>query len=157
MMIGTVRGADDQNIVDEQKSKARDHGIQDRIQFEINHPRSKIVEIFSKAKVAMHTMKDEHFGIAIVELMASGIITVAHDSAGPKKDIIGVSKTKIGYLAKDADQYAFMVKFALLNSEIDDMMKLKEAARSYVQTKFGTDAFERKFLNQVQSMFHMST
>ena len=29
-------------------------------------------------------MNNEHFGIAIVELMASGIITVAHDSAGPK-------------------------------------------------------------------------
>jgi len=27
-------------------------------------------------------MKDEHFGIKIVELMSSGIITVAYNSAG---------------------------------------------------------------------------
>ena len=121
--------------------------------FEINKPRQTIVEIFSRAKVAMHTMKDEHFGIAVVEMMASGIITVAHDSAGPKKDIIGVSKVKIGYLAKDADQYAFMVKYALLNSESEDMMKLKETARNYVQTKFGTEAFERKFRSQIEPMF----
>jgi len=152
-MIGTVRGADDEKIVDELKSKARDLGIQDRVRFELNQPRPNIVEIFSKAKVAMHTMKDEHFGIAVVEMMASGIITVAHDSAGPKKDIIGVSKAKIGYLAKDADQYAFMVKYGLLNSEKEDMMKLKETARAYVSQKFGTDAFERKFRSQITSMF----
>jgi hypothetical protein len=29
-------------------------------------------------------MKHEHFGIAIVELMSAGIITIAHNSAGPK-------------------------------------------------------------------------
>lgn len=29
-------------------------------------------------------MKHEHFGISVVELMSSGIITIAHNSAGPK-------------------------------------------------------------------------
>jgi alpha-1,2-mannosyltransferase len=43
-------------------------------------------------KVAIHTMKHEHFGISVVELMSSGIITIAHNSAGPKEDIIGASK-----------------------------------------------------------------
>jgi len=33
-------------------------------------------------------MRAEHFGISIVEMMASGLITVAHNSAGPKYDII---------------------------------------------------------------------
>ena len=33
-------------------------------------------------------MKAEHFGITIVEMMAAGIITVAHNSAGAKFDII---------------------------------------------------------------------
>ena len=34
-------------------------------------------------------MKEEHFGISIVEMMAAGILVVAHASAGPKMDIIG--------------------------------------------------------------------
>jgi len=36
-------------------------------------------------------MKFEHFGISIVEMMAAGIITIAHNSAGPKQDIIGAA------------------------------------------------------------------
>jgi glycosyltransferase involved in cell wall biosynthesis len=46
-------------------------------------------------------MEYEHFGIAIVELMSSGIITVAHDSAGAQMDIIGEAKMKVGFLAED--------------------------------------------------------
>jgi alpha-1,2-mannosyltransferase len=79
----------------------------------VNQPREKLFEIFSKAKVAMHTMKHEHFGIAIVELMSSGIITVAHNSAGPKLDIIGGTKKRVGYLAEDLEDYSISVHNAL--------------------------------------------
>ncbi len=44
-------------------------------------------------------MKYEHFGIAIVELMSSGLLVIAHNSAGPKEDIIGSSPKQVGYLA----------------------------------------------------------
>ena len=56
-------------------------------------------------------MEFEHFGIAVVELMSSGIITIAHNSAGPKTDIIGASPTTtpVGYLANTVDEYAFFV------------------------------------------------
>jgi alpha-1,2-mannosyltransferase len=33
-------------------------------------------------------MKLEHFGISVVELMCSGLITIANDSGGPQMDII---------------------------------------------------------------------
>lgn len=46
----------------------------------INKSRKEIIDIFARAKAAIHTMKYEHFGIAIVELMAAGIITIAHNS-----------------------------------------------------------------------------
>ena len=58
-------------------------------------------------------MKYEHFGIAVVELMAAGIITVAHKSAGPKMDIIGGAPEPVGYLADTVDEYAFFVKEGL--------------------------------------------
>jgi len=103
VLIGTVRGADDQKIVDDLHKRARELGILDRIEFKLNAPRPMILEIFSESKVAMHTMREEHFGIAIVELMSSGIITVAHDSAGPKTDIIGPAPEKAGYLANGED------------------------------------------------------
>ena len=61
----------------------------------------------------MHTMRDEHFGIAIVEMMASGIIVIAHNSAGPRKDILGSSRQKIGYLADDEQKYTEFLSTAL--------------------------------------------
>ena len=48
-------------------------------------------------------MWNEHFGIAVVELMAAGLITIAHDSGGPKMDIIQPGMT--GYLANTAEEY----------------------------------------------------
>lgn len=33
-------------------------------------------------------MEYEHFGITVVEMMAAGLLTIAHESAGPKEDII---------------------------------------------------------------------
>ena len=116
-MIGTVRGTSDQAIVDDLKKYAKQLGIQNSVSFEINAARDTIYQLFSEAKVAMHTMKFEHFGIAIVELMSSGIITVAHKSAGPLKDIIGKSPEPVGYLAETKENYSFAVKLALLNYE----------------------------------------
>ena len=73
----------------------------------------------------MHTMKHEHFGIAIVELMSSGIITVAHNSAGPKLDIIGGAKKEVGYLAEDLEDYTFFVHKALAEVDTDKMKQLR--------------------------------
>ena len=54
-------------------------------------------------------MKYEHFGITLVEMMAAGIITIAHASAGPKLDIIGPAADEedlpAGFLATDLDSY----------------------------------------------------
>ena len=59
-------------------------------------------------------MKKEHFGISIVEMMSAGLITIAHASAGPLQDIIGVSKDAIvGYLASIEQEYADYVVRAM--------------------------------------------
>ena len=33
-------------------------------------------------------MWNEHFGISIVEMMAAGLVVVAHNSGGPRMDIV---------------------------------------------------------------------
>jgi alpha-1,2-mannosyltransferase len=88
-LLGTVRDEDDQQIVEGLKRQAKQLGIEDSIDFKINRSRNEIVDIFKQAKVAIHTMRNEHFGIAVVELMSAGIVTIAHKSAGPFYDIIG--------------------------------------------------------------------
>ena len=67
-------------------------------------------------------MKHEHFGIAVVELMASGMITVAHNSAGPRLDIIGGSPKEVGFLAESPDEFANQVYKSL--TKFDDYKDL---------------------------------
>jgi len=91
-------------------------------------------------------MKHEHFGIAIVELMSSGIITVAHNSAGPKLDIIGGAKKEVGYLAEDLESYAFFVARALIEFDSEKSKQLRINAREWVRERFGLNAFNQKFI-----------
>jgi alpha-1,2-mannosyltransferase len=41
-----------------------------------------------EAAVGIHTMWNEHFGISVVEMMAAGLVVVAHNSGGPSMDIV---------------------------------------------------------------------
>ena len=147
IMVGSVRESvpGDQEIVDNIHKRAKELGIEDKIKVEKNQPRSRILELFSKAKVAIHTMKYEHFGIAVVELMAAGIITVAHKSAGPLMDIIGGCKEPVGYLADTVDEYAFFVKHGLKNFDSKEHKELRVKSRAYVEDRFGPATFDREF------------
>ena len=52
-------------------------------------------------------MRDEHFGITCVEFKASGVLTVAHNSAGPAQDILVPYRgAPTGFLASDAAEFA---------------------------------------------------
>uniref|UniRef100_A0A7S3FWG5 Glycosyl transferase family 1 domain-containing protein n=1 Tax=Strombidium rassoulzadegani TaxID=1082188 RepID=A0A7S3FWG5_9SPIT len=131
---------------------ARDLKIQDNVSFEINASRNQLFDIFQRAKVAIHTMKDEHFGIAIVELMSSGIITVAHDSAGPRSDIIGPSPKPVGYLAQNQSDYCEFVKKALINYDQAEHVEMRRNARHWVRDQFGLATFDSKFVNQLKQL-----
>ena len=91
----------------------------------------------------MHTMAYEHFGIALVELMSSGIITVAHRSAGPLEDIIGPSPQPVGYLGETQDDYALLVGRALSNFDDSEHRSMRIKAKEWVKDQFGLDAFDR--------------
>ena len=86
-----------------------DVAFQNSIDIKVNLKRSELLDYFEKARVAIHTMKDEHFGISIVEMMASNIIVIAHNSAGPKYDTIGGRDNPVGFLAETVDDYSDIV------------------------------------------------
>ena len=64
---------------------------------------------------------NEHFGIGVVEMQAAGTVTVAHDSAGPRMDIVspaarsgedvGIDTDAAGFLASTAEEYASVRAF----------------------------------------------
>ena len=74
-----------------------------------NIPFEELKVEMSEALVGVHTMWNEHFGIAVVEMLAAGLVTVAHRSGGPLMDIVieatdGDSRN--GFLAVSEREYA---------------------------------------------------
>lgn len=151
-MIGTVRGKADQAIVDDLKKQIKELGIEKSVSIVENAPRERLFELFAEAKVAMHTMAFEHFGIALVELMSSGIITVAHKSAGPLEDIIGAAPNDVGYLADSKDSYGVLVARALSNFDDEEHRAMRTKAKEWVKDQFGLDAFDSNFVKQIKKL-----
>jgi len=60
-------------------------GLTNRIKFFLDVPKTKMKKILETAKVYFHTMVGEHFGISIVEAMATGCIPIVHNSGGAKE------------------------------------------------------------------------
>jgi alpha-1,2-mannosyltransferase len=94
-------------------------------------------------------MKFEHFGISIVEMMAAGIITIAHNSAGPKQDIIGAATDgEVGFLGEDADSYTKILVDCAENYSSPKFNDLRFRARKWVKTRFGVSVFDKTFTDK---------
>lgn len=92
-----------------------------------------------KASIGIHSMKNEHFGISVVELMAGGLIVIAHDSAGPRMDIIRDGVT--GFLADDVEDYAEKINM-LVNMSDSNLRNTRLKARESVGKMFSDSSFK---------------
>lgn len=99
-LMGGVRNDDDKNLYNGLKNYVNHLGLNEYVEFFSNLPSVEVKKKFQMSKVGIHTMKDEHFGISVIEMMAAGLITIAHNSAGPRKDIIGSSPCQVGLLCE---------------------------------------------------------
>ena len=86
-------------------------------------------------------MWNEHFGIGIVEMMSSGLLTVAHNSGGPRSDIIAPGKT--GFLATTPEEYADALAQAMEMPQ-DEAEKMRERAAESSK-RFSDDMFAAHF------------
>ncbi|KAG7365563.1 glycosyltransferase [Nitzschia inconspicua] len=138
VLIGSCRNEADQTRLQELKHLAKQLDLQDHhIVFRVNPPYTELQAAMTDASVGIHTMRQEHFGIGIVEMMAAGLLVIAHDSGGPKSDIVqpGVS----GFLATTAEEYADAMYQALtMDKEADAQMRTnaQQSAIRFSDTEF---------------------
>jgi len=85
--------------------------LEGRIRILIDISEEQKMNLLRKAKIYLHTMKYEHFGIAIVEGMAAGLIPIVHKSGGPWIDII--ERGKYGFGFENLEDVANIIEFVL--------------------------------------------
>ena len=66
----------------ELKQMVVDLGLTDYITFEINASLDKLLSIIRESRVYFHPMVGEHFGMAVLEAMAAGLIAVVPNKGG---------------------------------------------------------------------------
>jgi alpha-1,2-mannosyltransferase len=58
-------------------------GLENRVELLYNVPRHRLEDLMTRSKVLLHMYRGEHFGIAVVEAMAAGLIPVVWSFGGP--------------------------------------------------------------------------
>jgi len=61
------------------------YDVSTRVKVVTDLPAEELKSILRSSKVFLHTTVGEHFGMSIAEAMASGCVTLTHDSGGPKE------------------------------------------------------------------------
>lgn len=148
VLVGSVRNAEDEERVKNLKDLSKHLSIEDNVQFVVNASYAHLLQLYQTSSIALHAMWNEHFGIGVVECMAAGLVTVAHRSGGPLKDIIqtkGISRS--GFLASDASEYARAIVTALALAP-EARQDIISAARASVN-RFSEDEFNKSFLRSV--------
>jgi len=100
-------------------------------------PFKQQLEIYRRAKIYMHCMVGEHFGISVVEAMASGLIPVVHKSGGVWEDI--VEHGKYGYGYENLGEAMQRVKDAIDNAD-----KLRKTVTKSSE-RFSKEKFMKSF------------
>lgn len=88
-------------------------------------------------------MWNEHFGISVVEMMAAGLLVIAHNSGGPAMDIVQTfSGLETGFLACSEEEYAQKMELAMdvLSDQTGKGYNIRENGRNSID-RFSDECF----------------
>jgi len=133
VVIGSTRHEEDRQLLlglrreahRLQLNKDSEPGPGDGVVFVVNQSYDELERWMAKALVGLHSMWNEHFGISVVEMLAAGLLVVAHRSGGPLMDIITHGHN--GYLAESAEEYADCLSRVL--DHYDDQEAVRQRGR----------------------------
>ncbi|XP_006010894.2 GDP-Man:Man(3)GlcNAc(2)-PP-Dol alpha-1,2-mannosyltransferase [Latimeria chalumnae] len=151
ILIGGCRNTEDEQRVVELKDLCERMGVEGNVEFKVNIAFEDLKKHLSAATIGLHTMWNEHFGIGVVECMAAGTITLAHNSGGPKLDIIIQQDGGItGFLADTEDSFADAMD-KILSLPDEERLQIRQNARQSVN-RFSDQEFEVTFLAAVEPL-----
>lgn len=127
--VGSCRNKSDEERLQSLKDKSIELKVDGNVEFYKNLLYRDLVKLLGGAVVGIHSMIDEHFGISVVEYMAAGAIPIAHNSAGPKMDIVlEEDGQQTGFLAQNAEEYADAI-VKIISMPETERLEMAAAAR----------------------------
>ena len=140
VLLGSTRGEEDRNYVEEIRRKAESLNLNGKVDLVVDVEWSVVKEWLSRAWVGANAMWNEHFGIGIVEYMASGVIPVVHKSGGPYLDIVQpVNNKPTGFHATTPAEFADKFE-EVFRASFEDTNAMRSRARESSQ-RFKEETF----------------
>jgi glycosyltransferase involved in cell wall biosynthesis len=143
VMIGL---AHNQSVIQAVKNKIKRLHLEARITVVPNASRQDIRNYLSRAKVYLHTMKNEHFGISIAEAMSMGCIPVVHNSGGAPEFVPN------RYRYPTIRHAAVIINDAIQNWSSVEAKRLIQLAARFSETNFS-----KKFIQSFEEYFESKT
>ncbi|RFU23901.1 hypothetical protein B7463_g12435, partial [Scytalidium lignicola] len=154
VLIGSVRDDGDSKRVYELRLLANELHIKDNIEFHLDASWPEILDWLRRASVGVNGMWNEHFGIGVVEYQAAGLISVVHDSGGPKIDIVtAVDGGPTGFHANNATEFAQGFEEAL---SLKDKLAMRRRARISAK-RFTEEEFAKGWIQVMQKLVSLQS
>lgn len=145
VLIGSVRHSEDATRVYDLRLQAHGRGVKDRVVFVCDASWPEIQRWLGRAWIGVNAMWNEHFGIGVVEYQAAGLVSVVHDSGGPKLDIVvDVDGGATGCRAETAEEFARGFEWGL-NLPPKEVAAMRSRARASAG-RFTEDVFAEAWL-----------
>ena len=155
-IMGSAKFEDSEKIFNHLQNRIKTENIRN-VELLKNLEFKDVMKNLKESAFGVHTMIDEHFGIGIVEMLAGGLVCLAHRSAGPRDDILGNHTHAIhGLLAtNDAD---FNVTFNKMIEDYNDagkrvdLLKMVQKGQEFAKNQLSNEAFSSKFVGAIHDI-----
>jgi alpha-1,2-mannosyltransferase len=146
ILIGSVRHASpDETHIYNLRLLAHELHIREQTEFICDASWRTILSHLGTSSIGTNAMWNEHFGIGVVEYQAAGLISVVHDSGGPREDIvIDMGDGATGFRATTEDEFAAAFEAALALPQEEKVAMRLRARKSAL--RFTEEEFARKWL-----------
>lgn len=166
-MLGSTRHKEDEALVHSLRAEITRLGLEERAFVLTNRSLPMLKKCLQSATIGLHSMWNEHFGISVVEMLAAGLLTIAHGSGGPKADIIQPyqkdsnnseeskekqsKSTGNGFLACEVDEYVDKAIEAITLVVNGEDQEVRDRARES-GLRFSDQAFAVQWANEAQAI-----
>lgn len=107
------------------------------VSFEGQVSREELVRILETHRYGIHAQEYEHFGMAVAELVAAGILPFVHDSGGQR----GIVNTQLQLMYNNEDDGVRKINEVLFGSGLESKLR---AGLPDIDEKYGARHFKQK-------------